>query len=179
MKSALKSSFTLVELLIVILIVSLVYTIFVQKISSKEYRLKKGGIQNIRALLRQYEFNESAKMVCIGKCMECSIYVDGKRRKDIEFFTKPVTVYDFDIHGILTQKEFVPIFKKDEPKEVCFAYTLYPNGSASSFIVQEGNKYYVLYAYAKPVKVVDSLDKASELYDQSDWIPTDASEYNF
>ena len=179
MKSALKNSFTLIELLIVIVIISLVYGIFVQKISSKEHHLKKDGVKNLRALLQQYDFNESAKVVCIQKCIECSIYVDGKKIKSIELFTKPITVYDFDIHGILTQKEFVPIFQKDEPQEVCFEYTLYPNGSASSFIVQEGSKYYVLYAYAKPTKVVDSLDKASELYDQSDWIPTDSSEYNF
>ena len=179
MKSALKNSFTLIELLIVILIISLVYGIFVQKISSKEHRLKIEGIKNLRALLQQYDFNESAKIICIEECMKCGIYIDGKKQQDIELFTKPVRVYDFDIHGILVQKEFVPIFQKDEPQEVCFAYALYPNGSASSFIVQEGNKYYVLYAYAKPTQVVDSLDKASELYDQSDWIPTDSSEYNF
>ena len=180
MKIVSKSSFTLFELLIVILIISILYGIFIQKISSKEHIAKKDALLHLNDILQDYDFNESAKIVCISKCKDCYIQVDGKRKRDIDLFDKEVKVYDFDIHGLLSQIKFVPVFDKEgNPLDVCFSYTLYPNGSNSSYIVEYKDRFYVYYAYMRPVKVVNTISDAQEAFDPSPWIPTDSSEYNF
>ncbi|SMC10182.1 hypothetical protein [Nitratiruptor tergarcus] len=181
MKIVSKSSFTLFELLIVILIISILYGVFIQKLHTKEHLSKSLGLQDIKTLFEEYDFNESAKITCINKCQECYIFIDGIRRDKIEgFFDKEVSVYDFDIHGILSPVKFPPLFDANgNPQEVCFAYELFSNGSNSSYIVEYKDKFYIFYAYMKPVKVVDSISEAQKYFDPSEWIPTDSSQYNF
>ncbi|BCD68959.1 hypothetical protein [Nitratiruptor sp. YY09-18] len=181
MKTVSKSSFTLFELLIVILIISILYGVFIQKLHTKEHLVKSLGLQDIKTLLDGYDFNESAKITCINKCQECYLFIDGKKRDKIEgLFDKEMQVYDFDIHGILSPIKFTPLFDKNgNPQEVCFSYELFPNGSNSSYIVEYRDKFYIFYAYMKPVKVVDSITQAQKEFDPSEWIPTDSSQYNF
>jgi len=181
MKTVSKSSFTLFELLIVILIISILYGVFIEKLHTKESRAKSLGLQDIKTLLSGYDFNQSVKIACIDKCKECYIFVDGEKKEKVEgLFEKEVDVYDFDIHGILSPVKFSPLFDENgNPQDVCFAYELFPNGSNSSYIVKYQDKFYIFYAYMKPVKIVDSLGDAQKYFDPSDWIPTDSSQYNF
>ena len=180
MQTASKSSFTLFELLIVILIISIIYGIFIEKISSKDAATKREGIEGIVKLLATFDFNQSASFVCTKECKECFIEIDGKKKESIEPFFQTIKVYDFDINGILSPIKFTPIFDKNgNPQEVCLRLSLYPNGSHSSYIVEDGDRFYVFYAYMRPPKVADTITKASELFDPSQWIPTDSSQYNF
>jgi len=180
MKTVSKSSFTLFELLIVILIISIIYGIFIEKISSKKAVHKRGGLKDITQILRPLDFNQSASILCMDKCKNCFIEVDGEKREKIDLLDKEVKVYDFDINGILSPLKFTPAFDENgNPKDVCFRFDLYPNGSHSSYIAEYGKKFYIFYAYMRPPKVADTITKASELFDPSDWIPTDSSEYNF
>ena len=179
MKTVSKSSFTLFELLIVILIISLLYGIFVQKLSHKESIRPQDRLKNLDAILAKYDFNESAEIVCINECKECFVQIDGKRVEDIELFDGSVKVYDYDIHGVLSQVQFTPIFDDENPKQVCFRYRLYPNKSHSSYIVEYKDKYYLYFAYMRPTEVYASISEAQKAFDPSQWVPTDSSEYNF
>jgi len=180
MKIVSKSSFTLFELLIVILIISIIYGIFIEKINSKEYYLSQVGLKEIDKFFKDLEFNETAKIVCSNECEKCWLYVDGKRVKKVKsFFKEKPTVYDFDIHGILSQIQFLPLFKGLNPQEVCFEYVKYPNHSNSSYIVEYKKKFYIFFSYFHPPKVTESISSAQDVFDPSQWIPTDPSEYNF
>ena len=180
MKIVSKSSFTLFELLIVILIISIIYGIFIEKLGSKERQVRQKGLESIGELLEGIDFNESAKIICTQKCKKCFLYVDDKKLADLpELFDKEPRLYDFDIHGILAPIKFVPVFEENTPQDVCFQYTFYPNGSHSSYIVEYDGKFYVFRAYMNPVKRVDTIAEAQKLYDPSQWTPTDSSEYNF
>ena len=179
MKTVSKSSFTLFELLIVILIISLIYGIFVQKLSHKKVLSREDKLKHLDKVLARYDFNESARIVCIDECKECFIEVDGEKIKNIELFDESVKVYDYDIHGILSQITFTPIFEDDNPKKVCFSYQLYPNGSHSSYIVEYKDKFYVYFAYMRPTQIYTNMSEAQKVFDPSQWIPTDSSEYNF
>ncbi len=180
MKIASKSSFTLFELLIVILIISIIYGIFIERLSSKEEKIKRLGLENVRQILSLYDFNESAKLRCVDQCKNCYLFLDGKKAQKIpSFFKSEPKVYDFDIHGMLSPVRFVPLFEENMPKDVCFEYDLYPNGSGSSYIVEYEKRYYIFYPYLHPVGIVKSISKAQDLFDPSPWIPTDSSDYNF
>jgi len=179
MKSVLKSSFTLFELLIVLLIISLIYAIFIQKISSSQSPLKD-KLFKIDNFLKNYDFNKSADIICIDRCLKCFLEIDGKKKKEIELFNSEVKVYDFNIHGIFSQIKFPPYFDKNgNPNNVCFRYTIYSNQSHSSYIVEYNDKFYVFYAYMQPPKIATDISSAQKLFDLSDWIPTDSTQYNF
>ena len=182
MKTVSKSSFTLFELLVVILIISILYAIFVERLSSKESTLpSEGEVESIAKLLKRYDFNESAELVCTEKCKQCFIFVDQKKTESIDSpFEEEVNVYDYDIHGILSKIHFQPIFdENDNPTEVCFRYAVYPNGSSSSYILEYQKKFYIFYPYFHTPKKAISFEQAAELFDPSKWIPTDSAEYNF
>jgi len=183
MKIVSKSSFTLFELLIVILIISIIYGIFIQKLGSTKPvdRIGPGEFQELEKILQEQHFREEAKIVCVDKCKKCYIYVDGRPQGKIEgLFEEEPKVYDFDIHGILSEVKFVPIFDKEKnPKEVCFEYALYPNGSRSSYIMEYKDSFYVFDAYMRPVRKVASISEAQDLFDPSQWTPTGSDEYNF
>ena len=181
MKTVSKSSFTLFELLIVILIISIIYAIFVQRLSSKEQLLKSKGIEAIGELLERYDFNKSVSLRCTDKCKKCYIFVDGNKTKEIDSpFTSEPKVYDFDIHGILSQLKFTPIFdENNNPQEVCFAYFRYPNKSASSYIVEYQDEFYIFYPLLHPPLKVTTIQEAQDRFDPSPWIPTESGEYNF
>ncbi len=179
MKTVSKSSFTLFELLIVILIISLIYGIFVQKLSHKRIISQEDRLKYLDKILSQYDFNESAEIVCINDCKSCFIQVDGNRVEDIDLFSENVKVYDYDIHGLLSQIKFTPIFKDDTPLEVCFRYSLYPNGSHSSYILEYKDSFYLYFAYMRPTEVYTSISEAQKVFDPSQWVPTESSEYNF
>ena len=182
MKIVSKSSFTLFELLIVILIISIIYGLFIERISSsKEAPVFEDDIQSLQKVLESKRFQEVAKIVCVDKCEKCSIIIDGKEKAEISgLFEEEPKVYDFDIHGMLSEVEFIPVFDKDKnPKEVCFEYALYSNGSHSSYIVEYKGKFYVFDAYMHPVRKVATIAEAQELFDPSQWVPTGSGEYNF
>jgi hypothetical protein len=119
--------------------------------------------------------------VCTKKCKECFIFVDRNKIESIDSpFKEEVSVYDYDIHGILSKVRFLPIFdENDNPLEVCFRYAIYPNGSKSSYILQHQKSFYVFYPYFHTPKKTVSLQQAGEIFDPSKWIPTDSAEYNF
>ena len=180
MKTVSKSSFTLFELLIVILIISIIYGIFIERLGSKDRAVKEKGLERVKEFLSSYDFNESAALKCLDECKRCFVYIDGKKVEEVpSFFKSEPKVYDYDIHGMLSLVHFLPVFKDQNPQDVCFEYDLFPNGSGSSYLVEYDKKYYIFYAYMHPVKVVSSLNEAQKFFDPSQWIPTDSSEYNF
>jgi hypothetical protein len=180
MKTASKSSFTLFELLVVILLISILYAIFVERLPSKERLVKSQGLQELPSLLEGYPFEDKVELICTDNCRRCFIYVDGNRTKEIDSpFTQEVRVYDYDIHGLLSQLHFPPIFDEENlPQEVCLRYSLYANGSRSSYILQHGPTFYIFFPYLRSPRKSDSLQRAGELFDPSPWIPTESGEYN-
>ncbi|MRJ03244.1 MAG: hypothetical protein C6I05_07330 [Epsilonproteobacteria bacterium] len=179
MKTVSKSSFTLFELLVVILIISIIYAIFVERLSTKEETIKSQGLQGLPSLLTGYPKDRKVELVCTDNCRRCFIYLDGNRSEEIDSpFTQEVAVYDYDIHGLLSQLHFTPIFDgSGAPQEVCLRYSLYPNRSRSSYILQHGERFYIYFPYLRPPATADSLQEAGELLDPSQWIPTESSEY--
>ena len=89
MKTVSKSSFTLFELLIVILIISIIYGIFIERLGSKDRAVKEKGLEGVKEFLSSYDFNESAALKCVDECKRCFVYIDSKKVEEIpSFFQK-------------------------------------------------------------------------------------------
>jgi len=156
-------AFTLVELLIVIVIVSITYYF---AISTIKFSTKKTvDIDNIKSMLLKYNFNDTISLKCIEDGKKCYIVVDGKISSDTIdnlFKTKPI-VYYYDTN--FKQKEFDDLELNDlDSYEVCFEYNINRYRKSEDMIVEANDKVYIFNSiYDKPI-VVNYLDDVSEYF---------------
>ena len=96
-----KSSFTLIELIIVILIISITYLLIFSNsnfdVKKQEERLTLYNLEDF--LLKNFEFEKSLSFVCIEEKFTCFVKVDDKLQKDFrieKFFKQKPDVYEYD-----------------------------------------------------------------------------------
>jgi len=175
MKSVLRDSFTLVELLIVLLLISLLYGIFIQRLG---FQSKKKISLTPLELPSLVENNDSLEIICTNECQKCALYEKNKKIKDIDLFQNEVKVFDIDPSGNSVTKKFLPLFDTTHnPIPVCFRYKSYPNRTADSFILSYQDKFYIFFPYLYPPKEVSSLEEAVEIYTAKKWLPLQSDEY--
>jgi prepilin-type N-terminal cleavage/methylation domain-containing protein len=95
----LKKAFSLIELMIVIVIVGVVYTLAITKLKSIKEDSLKPNLTNLKIYLSSFSKENVAdvRIFCFDDCSDCSIYVDGKKVKDIDgFLDSNVEVYRYD-----------------------------------------------------------------------------------
>ena len=183
--SSKKKGFTLFELLLVILLVGILYGVFINKLSIRA----KGGIEapdimTIGAFLKSFtgaaEGGE-VSLVCLDQCKTCSVYIDAnKTGPDVTLFGTVPTVYRRDEFGQFREIGFLPVKDDDRVlQDVCFRYTLYGNGSGSSYIVGYNDVYYLFDAYRLTVTKFSTLEAAAEAYGKTDLLPDDERLYTF
>ena len=96
-----KKSFTLIELIIVILIISVTYLLIFSNsnfdVKSQKERLTLYSLKNF--LLKNFEFKKNLSFVCIEDKFTCFVKVDDKLQKDFKiekFFKQKPDVYEYD-----------------------------------------------------------------------------------
>jgi len=157
------NGFTLLELMIVIVLISIIYGIFINKISKDEYK-SQIGLKSLREYLSTLEFKKKAEIICLEPCEECQIYIDNSPTNSFKLFNSTPEVFKFDEFGNLQKVDFG---KDKNLKNICFKFQLFNNRSSSSFILKSDNKYYVYYPILQKTQIANSLDKAKELFDKS------------
>jgi len=136
-----KKAFTLLELLIVVVMMGVVYALvfFIPSANlSSSIRLK----DDFRTRLKPYASKSPAELICYDDCRRCAIFSNRQKIAEIPntFFSSQAKTYRFDAMG-----EFKPIRYNDQLidekfQNVCFSFTLYPNGSSTQlFLKNERN----------------------------------------
>ena len=178
-----KKGFTLFELMLVVLLIGIIYGVFVHKLSQKERNSDTNEVtlETLKEFLLQFSPKKTAVLRCLTPCDKCYVYRDGKKAREIEIslFEEAPNVYQSDPYGQLQRMAFTPLQgKHGEALDVCFEFTLFENGSSSSYIVESGDKIYMFDPYMRPVSVFDSLSKAKDIFDKSELLPTQEQVYN-
>lgn len=154
MEKKIKNAFSLVELLIVVIIIGVVYTLSVgglQKLNNKD---KKIVLENLKEYLQTFEYDENIKLVCLDDCSFCEVFADGKKVKEIDgFLDQSVKVYRYDFSLGMIEKE---------EDDVCFSYTIDKKGVESQVFVEFKEAVYDFSTYLSPVSVYDSLQEAED-----------------
>lgn len=143
-----KRAFTLIELLIVVLIIGIVYTLAVSNIQSLKDDKVKPSLLNLKNYLISLSYNDSVKLMCLDKCNDCSIYIDGKLNKKHstgfdDFLDSSVETYRYDFNlGMINLKKKIYYNLKDIEKEICFSYKVDKKWVGDQVIVEyKGNIY--------------------------------------
>ena len=150
-----KYAFSLIELLIVILITGIMYSMSVSSFKSIKHKEEKLTIMGLKSYLQAVPHLKTASIVCSDECMKCSVFSDGKKYKKIKsFLDESVKSYRYDFsYGM------VEIPKKND---ICFSYTLNKEGIGEQIFVEFKGKVYDFSSYLGKMPVYDSIAEATE-----------------
>lgn len=135
---------TLFELLIVIMIVGIVYSLGLFTVQKERVASTTVPLSDIKTSLTAMEHSGTIRLVCDSSCRDCRI-LDAKQspigylRLQSEGFPKR---YAFDRYGEL-RPIGTPIIRTDKGlEEACFDFTLFPDGTSSSLILKDNDSFY-------------------------------------
>lgn len=155
-----KKSFTLFELLIVVSIIGLVYSLFTQKLNVSK-KAKSATLKTIVPWVMKQTFSKQASIVCLvdEKDDGCRFYLDSEIQKDtrFRFFKKfdEVRVYKLNNNNF-SQVEFFPILEGEIRMDVFFRFDISSNGGFATNVLNKNDTYF-LYNSHNETKLFNSL----------------------
>lgn len=153
------------ELLIVVLIIGIVYTLAVssfQKMGESSYQITLG---NLREFLHSRPHESSVKILCLDECSSCDIIVDGEVDEELKgsfdnFLNESVKVYRYDFYqGLQKITKEVYFNSEDLEEDVCFSYALDKKGVGEQVFIEFNKKVYDYSSYLGSTPVYNSLQE--------------------
>ena len=157
-----KKAFSLIELMIVIVIMGLMYTLSIQSFSNTANKLNKITLLNLKEYIQGQDYQKSVRFLCLDDCKSCDILIDGVKQNTIEnILDDSVLSYEYDfISG--TRKALIDVYFNSEgtQEDVCFSYTVDKQGVGDQVLVVYKNNVYDFTTYLSPTKKYNSLESA-------------------
>ena len=154
-----KKAFSLIELLIVILIIGVVYTLSVGSFEKVKDESKKLTLANLKEYLQDIPHEKSAELLCLDDSCECEVLVDGEKFRELEdFLDKSVSSYMYSFsYGMQ---------KVEKEEDICFSYSINKKGVGQQVLVEFNNVFYDFSSYLSPVSIYSSLEEARDAKEQ-------------
>lgn len=147
--------------MIVIVIIGVVYTLAITQLKDFSAEEVKPSLKTLKEyLVSLVGEGESAQMLCLDDCSECTIYVDGEKTVEIEnFFDAEITLYRYDfLQGVVEQQEAVYFNEDGVQEHVCFSFEVDRDGVSDQVIALYKEKVYDFTPYFTPTQLYKSLD---------------------
>jgi prepilin-type N-terminal cleavage/methylation domain-containing protein len=160
----LRKGFSLIELLIVILIISIVYFLGFSGVEERGSRTKALTPLNLKsAIMKSDIFTGEATLLCIDECRSCylrkgidSTFQAYKSNIDL----RKIQAYTLDERESLLRLEY----GRYQDKKICLILDFYKNGSSTQIILKNESGVYFLPAFFGTPQKVDSLKNAKDLW---------------
>ncbi len=159
------NGFSLIELLIVILIISIVYFLGFEGVTLGESRPKALTPLNLKSSITQHDalHGAEATLLCVDKCHTCYLrrgeggsFVPYKHAIDLN----AIEPYTLDSNDALRHLEY----GRYNDQKVCLKIDFYRNGSSTQLILKSPKGVYFLPAFFGEPQVVETLEDAQELW---------------
>ena len=162
-----KKAFSLIELMIVIVIIGVIYTLAVSKLQNVGTQKLVPTFSNLKEYLFTYvkKDTKEVRLLCLDDCKSCNLYVDSvKQEKEIEpFFDDSVEVYRYDfVQGVVEMQESTFFNQEGRQENVCFSFSMNKDLVSDQVIVVYEEKAYDYTNYFTPTKVYDHLEELLE-----------------
>ena len=163
-----KKAFSLIELLIVIVIVGVVYTLAVSSFTKMGDTSTQVSLKNLKEYLQSFQHEKSVKFLCLDDCSSCDIFVDGKIQEEMKgsfdnFLDSSVKVYKHHFYeGMQESTNEVYFNSEDIEEDVCFSYTVDKKGIGEQVFVEFNKKVYDFSSYFGETPVYNSLSEVTE-----------------
>ena len=177
MKPTTRKGFSLLELIVVVLIVSLIGFLVFSSAVKQQQRTEVLDPTTLQKTFRKsFQGQGDVELFCIKKCQECYV-AQGKSivayDGGIEF-GKNVEIHLLDKDNHLVQMEELGRVKD---KKICLRYHLYPNGSTTQMIISNDQGIYYLPSYFGKAKKVKDIEDAKELWIKDNYDLRDSGAY--
>jgi len=159
-----RRGFSLIELLIVIIIISLVYFLGFSGIDNSKAKAKALTPVNLKSsIIKSENFTGKGTLLCINNAQSCYF------REDIsapyEAYEQALDLKDIEAYTLDSRDALVKIdFGRYQDEKISFLFHIYPNGSSTQIILKQKEDIYFLPAFFGEPKKVDSLADAKELW---------------
>ncbi len=150
--------------MIVMVIMGVVYSLSVGSFQKAKENAFALSIKNFREYLYSFYQKNRVELICIDRCKECAVFVEGEKVKELKpLFDDSAKFYAFDPLLGTRELAFSSLFDKDgREEEVCFRYTIYPNGVSDEMMLEYKDRVYDQVSYfGKPVMYY-SIEEAIE-----------------
>jgi len=177
MPTTARSAFSLLELIVVVMIVSLVGFLVFSSAIKQQTKTKVLDPTTLPSTLRKsFQGQGDVELFCVKKCTECYV-AHGEQ----------ITAYDggvkfgknVKIHKLDSDNHFVDIDElgrlKDE--KISFRFHLYPNGSTTQMVISNDEGIYYLPSFFGKAKKVEDMDEAKELWIKEKYDLKDSSSF--
>ena len=177
MQTTRRSGFSLLELIVVVMIISLVgFLVFSSAIKEQ----KKTGVLDPTTLQKtfrkSFQGQGDIELFCINKCKECYVAKD----KEINAYDGGIDFgKDVEVHLLDNDNHLIQIdeFGRIKDKKICLRYHLYPNGSTTQMIITNNEGIYYLPSYFGKAKKVNDIEEAKELWIKDKYNLRDSGSY--
>jgi len=157
-----KKGFSLIELMIVIMIIGVVYTLAISKLKNVAQEEINPSFTNLKEyLLLQAKEAKDVKLLCFDDCSSCSIYAEGTKLKDVEsWFDNSIELYHYNfLQGVVSFENPSFFNEEDVQENVCFSFDVKQNGISDQLIVVYKDKVYDYTDYFEGTKVYNYLEE--------------------
>ena len=169
--------FSLLELIVVVLIVSLIGFLVFSTAVKQQQKTKILDPSTLPSTFRDsFKGQGDVELFCIKKCKECYVMQGGNISPydgGIDFGE------DVEIHLLDDDNRFVEMdnLGRIKDKKVCLRYHLYPNGSTTQMVIVNKKSIYFLPSYFGKAKKVDDMEEAKELWVKEDYSLRDSGSF--
>lgn len=162
MKSLDKHSFTLLEVIIVLVVMGFVYTLSITSFSKQTIQ-KHDNYFNLKSILLKSAKTKNKEIELIVFDDDSYIVtINDKESKKIKLkLPKSIEFYRYNQDGEQKEK-FEPYYKDGYFKTVKFRFKIYKNGSSTKAIVKLEDKYFIQSSYFKDRSYFFDLYEAQE-----------------
>ncbi len=156
--------FSLIELLIVILIISIVYFLGFSGVEMNSSKPKALTALNLKSTIMKSDiFTSEATLLCIDKCRSCYL------RKGINSAFQPyehgIDLKDTKAYTLDERESLLHLeYGRYQDKKICLLLEFYKNGSSTQIILENETGVYFLPSFFGTAQQVDSLDDAKDLW---------------
>ena len=169
-------AFSLIELLIVIVIIGVVYTLAVTSFARAGEESTHISLINLREYLQSFQHEKNVKFLCLDDCSSCDIIVDSEIDETVKgsfdnFIDSSIKVYKYDVYqGVQEITNEVYFNNEDIEEDVCFSYTVDVRGIGEQVFVEFNKKVYDYSSYFGTTPIFDSIE---ELVDAKEKLMTE------
>jgi len=160
-----KKAFSLIELLIVIVIIGVVYTLAIKGFAQVADNTKQVSIGSLKEYLQSIPHENRVEFLCLDDCSSCDVFVDGEIAKSLKgkfdnFLDSSVKVYRYDFYqGLLPITEKTYFNDEGVEENICFSYSVDKGGVGDQVFVEYNKKVYDFTAYFEKIAVYNTTSE--------------------
>jgi prepilin-type N-terminal cleavage/methylation domain-containing protein len=164
-----RGAFSLIELMIVVVIMGVIYTLGVSSFSRVNEEAPKVSLTTLKEYMHTLEREKSVQFLCLNRCQRCDIYIDGVKDAALdgvfdELVDESVEVYTYDFsYGAQLKRKDIFFNEEGVDEEICFSYEINKEGVGEQVLVKFKEKVYDFSAYFTAVPSYATLSEATQI----------------